>query len=109
MPATRDTETMKPIPAGLMAPEGLSAPQESPVVSGLPVDVTKFKQRRDLCDHLRGEEPYDAERRKFLEENMNKNCAGTDKELESLKLKYKHNEAVLRVLAGYEIRIEGTK
>jgi hypothetical protein len=32
----------------------------------VPADVAKFKDRRDLCDHFRGEEPYDEERRAFL-------------------------------------------
>ena len=60
---------------------------EKEATARLPADVAKFKERRDICDHFRGEEPYDAERRKFLEENLNKYCTGTDKELASLKAK----------------------
>jgi hypothetical protein len=77
--------------------------------SGLPVDVAEYKERRDLCDHFRGEDPYDEERRKFLEENMKKFCVATDKELASLKTKYKKNEAVLKALSGYEDEVEGSK
>lgn len=51
------------------------------VAPGFPEDVTEYKKRRDLCDHFRGEDPYDKERKKFLEENMKKFCVGTDKEL----------------------------
>jgi len=74
--------------------------------SGLPADVVKFKERRDLCDHFRGEEPYDKERKTFLEKNLKRYCTGTDKELASLKTKYKDNEAVLKALGDYEAKIE---
>jgi hypothetical protein len=69
-------------------------------------DVEKFKERRNLCDHFRGEDPYDEERRRFLEENLKKYCAGSDKELASLKAKYKNNKAVMNVLEKYEEKIE---
>ncbi len=75
-------------------------------VSTLPEDVAKFKERRDLCDHFRGEDAYDEERGKFLAESMKKYCTGTDKELTSLKTKYNNNAAILKTLADYEENIE---
>lgn len=72
----------------------------------LPDDVASFKQRRDLCDHFRGEEPYDEQRKKFLERSIMKYCTGTDKELASLKRKYQNRAAVMRVLERYETKIE---
>ena len=69
-------------------------------------DVEKFKERRDLCDHFRGEDPYDEERGKFLEENLKNYCTGTDKELASLNAKYKNNKTVMKVLEKYEEKIE---
>ena len=74
--------------------------------SGLPSKVAEFKERRDLCEHFLGEEPYDEERRIFLEKNIRKYCTGTDKELSSLKEKYKDNKAVLKTLADYDDDIE---
>lgn len=74
--------------------------------SGLPRDVAQFKERRDLCDHFRGEEPYDQERRKFLEENLDKYCRGTDKALRALKIKYNKNKAAMKVLKQYDEKIE---
>jgi hypothetical protein len=53
-----------------MPPLGNTAGRNA--ASGLPADVLKFEERRNLCDHFRGEEPYDKERRKFLEENLRK-------------------------------------
>lgn len=111
-PASRQLRGMaseKSRPAAVMAPQGLAAPQLSSAGQGIPADVAKFKERRDLCDHFRGEEPYDAERRKFLEENMNKYCAGTDRELALLKQKYRGHAAVSRILGVYEVRIEGSE
>jgi hypothetical protein len=79
---------------------------EPTAIKGLPADVTTFKDRRDLCDHFHGEEPYNAERRMYLEESMNKYCTGTDKALASLKGKYRDNTVVLKVLSKYEEAIE---
>lgn len=72
----------------------------------LPPDVRRFVQRRDLCDHFRGEEPYDAERRAFLEARTREFCTGTDAELDSLKRKHKRRREVMERLAEYEVTIE---
>jgi hypothetical protein len=72
----------------------------------LPPDVARFVQRRDLCDHFRGEEPYDAERREFLNKSMREFCIGTDAELATLKRKYKDKSDVMAKLAEYEAAIE---
>ncbi|HZD41479.1 MAG TPA: hypothetical protein VE131_12195 [Terriglobales bacterium] len=90
----------------LVVPSGYTAGQTASV--DLPSDVARFKKRRDICDHFRGEEPYDEERRKFLKENLRKYCSGSDKELASLKKKYSDSIAVLKALAGYEGKIEGS-
>lgn len=73
---------------------------------GLPADVAAFKERRDLCDHFRGEDPYDDERRRFLAERLEKYCPGTDRELAALKAKYRDRDAVQKALAEYEESIE---
>jgi len=72
----------------------------------LPADVARFKERRDLCDHFRGEDPYDRERRRFLTENLKNYCTGTDAELAALKAKYRGDQIVAKVLEKYEERIE---
>jgi hypothetical protein len=72
----------------------------------LPADVMRFTEGRDQCDHFRGEEPYDAERRKFLKERMRSLCTGTDAQLKALKSKYKGKPKVLAKLAEYEPQIE---
>jgi hypothetical protein len=73
----------------------------------LPPDVARFIERRDGCDHFRGEEPYDEERRKFLNRRMLELCVGTDGQLSKLKKKYRANRAVMTKLNEYELQIEG--
>jgi hypothetical protein len=72
----------------------------------LPEDVARFIERRDACDHFRGEEAYDAKRREFLEQQTLKLCVGSDKQLAGLKKKYAGNQAVMRKLDEYEHEIE---
>jgi len=74
--------------------------------SRFPADVERFIERRDLCDHFRGEEPYDRERREFLHQHLAEFCAGSDKQLAELKEKYRGNKAVLEKLDQYEAQIE---
>lgn len=74
----------------------------------LPTDVSSFAEQRDLCDHFRGEDPYDEERRVFLEKNMLELCTGTDVALAKLKSKYINNKQVTSKLNQYEDKIEAT-
>ena len=104
---SQNLKLVLPILLGLfigVVPLGHAAEKEH--VPKLARDVEKFKERRDLCDHVRGEDPYDEERGKFLEENLTKYCTGTDKELTSLKVKYKNDKTVMKVLETYEEKIE---
>lgn len=72
----------------------------------LPSDVARYVERRDQCDHFRGEEPYDVERRKFLVKRVREYCKGTDAQLVALHRKYKTNPKVLATLKEYELNIE---
>ncbi|MBM4262729.1 MAG: hypothetical protein FJ145_15020 [Deltaproteobacteria bacterium] len=74
--------------------------------SELPAEVKQFQESRDLCDHFRGEEGYDAERREFLLKQMKTHCTGTDEKLRALRRKYQSNQAVLEQLKKYEDKIE---
>ena len=73
----------------------------------LPEDVARFIERRDACDHFRGEEAYDAKRREFLEQQTLKLCIGSDRQLAELKRKYGTNKTVMTKLNEYEDQIEG--
>ena len=75
-------------------------------VEGLPADVAAFLKQRDLCDHFRGEEPYDEQRRKFLEKNIIEYCTGTDSKLANLREKYRMNPVVMDRLSVSEEDVE---
>jgi len=72
-----------------------------------PQEVTSFMVDRDGCDHFRGEEPYDAERRAYIAENIAELCSGTDAKLATLRRRYAGDRSVTAALRGYEDRIEG--
>lgn len=78
----------------------------APAASPQPADVAAFVERRELCDHFRGEEPYDAERREFIGKNIAALCPGSDAALAALRRKYAGNRQVTDRLSRFELRIE---
>gem|GEM_PF-792362 len=74
-----------------------------------PADVQRFIQRRDACDHFRGEDPYDEERRKFLQQKMAEFCIGTDQELSRLKTRYRNDKKITAKLNEYEQQVEPSR
>ena len=71
-----------------------------------PREVTEFMVARDGCDHFRGEEPYDAERRAYIAENIAELCRGTDSKLAMLRRRYAGDSSVLAALKPYDDHIE---
>jgi hypothetical protein len=72
----------------------------------LPSDVQAFIEKREECDHWRGEEPYDEARREEINAGTNKTCTGTDAALAAMKRKYESNVAVTKRLADFDSVIE---
>lgn len=102
-----DVAIWRPMRRELLALAGIFLTWPAIAQPGVPEDVTRFIERRDACEHFRGEAPYDAERRQFLEQQTLKFCAGTDKELAQLRSKYRGNHTVTTKLDEYEAEIEG--
>ena len=77
----------------------------------LPGDVQRFVDRREGCDHMRGEIPDPGEKQRMKEVNreIRKLCTGTDKELARLKQKYTANSTVMQALSEFEPDIEATE
>jgi hypothetical protein len=71
-----------------------------------PKDVQAFLDRRESCDHWRGEDGYDEERQKDINWAVCQSCTGTDVELARLKSKYRRDALVAKALADFEPRIE---
>ncbi len=71
----------------------------------LPRDVQRFVDRREGCDHMRGE----VDRANELSREIRKLCGGTDKEMAQLKLKYAANSTIMQVLDQFEPGIEAAE
>lgn len=78
--------------------EAMGSEESVPAVPG---EVVSFVERRDLCEHSRGEEPYDEERRRFVEERLRESCSGIDAELIHLLETYRGHPAALALLSDY--------
>jgi len=76
--------------------------------TSLPDDVLRFVDRRDTCDHFRGEpiDPPDPERLREVLTMLSEYCTGTDVQLAELRARYHANSAVLTRLSEYETVIE---
>lgn len=77
-----------------------------------PLDVAKYIERREVCEHFR-QEPWpegtsldEKERRKFLAAQLDRYCTNSDRLLRELKGRYKDNQSVLNRLKEYEATIE---
>jgi len=81
-------------------------------IRNLPADVKSFVDRRDGCDHFRGEpwdtgdDPIKKERREFIFEKLKELCTGTDNQLKELREKYREDEVLINLLEKYESKIE---
>ncbi|MDX2028626.1 MAG: hypothetical protein SFW62_08320 [Alphaproteobacteria bacterium] len=65
----------------------------------LPQDVADFIDRQTLCNHWAGEEPYDKERAKQIEDGMrNARCDALDKDEQVLRDKYSKTPSVIEAL-----------
>jgi hypothetical protein len=85
----------------------LPASDADATVEPFPREVTAFMVDRDSCDHFRGEQSYDAERRAYIAENVAELCTGSDARLALLRRRYATDPAVMAALKSYDDRIEG--
>lgn len=82
-----------------------------PASEPLPGDVQRFIDRREGCDHMRGEMPTPGGKRwmRQMRQEIKKLCEGTDEELARLKKKYAMKKSVLRRLDEFEPGIEAAR
>lgn len=100
------SESPSPTPTPTPSPSPSEAMTMVDPATGLPADVTAFKEKRDACEHWMGEEGTDEDRQQEIADGIAENCTGTDAALTALKEKYAGNDAVQRALADYESEIE---
>ncbi|WP_018609612.1 hypothetical protein [Uliginosibacterium gangwonense] len=72
----------------------------------MPKEVQTFIQRRDTCDHFRGEEGYSKARQALINRRLHQYCTGTDAQLARLKRKYAGNPEIIEKMDAYEATIE---
>lgn len=92
--------------AAAPAPVEQSNVTNAKAAAATPDDIGTFIVRREQCDHFRGEEGYDEERRRFLAKNLESTCKGTDAELAELKRKYASRDDLTKRLSEFESTIE---
>ena len=80
-----------------------AAPQPS---APWPKDVAQYLERREMCDHWRGEPAYDDDRRAQIRWGMCQSCPGSDAGLARLKRKYSSDAQVMAKLDELEPDIE---
>ena len=80
----------------------VDAPTMVPAEAKLPDDVAALTERIAQCEHFAGEEAYDAERGKFLREQVAASCTGNAAALARLRKKYAADPATAGHLKGLE-------
>lgn len=76
------------------------------ITKALPEDVRFFMDKRERCDHFRGEDTYDENRAKEIQNQLTLFCRGTDVRLAGLKRRYQGRPDIMRALAAYDEKIE---
>lgn len=102
-PSPKVTVRAQPAPLGSL---DLPPSPDAAQVTAFPHEVTSFMVDRDSCDHFRGEEPTDGERRAFLTESIAALCNGTDAKLALLRKRYAADPSVIAALRSYDSHIE---
>lgn len=102
-PSPEVTVRAQPAPLGSL---DLPPSPDAAQVTAFPQEVTSFMVDRDSCDHFRGEQPTDGERRVFLTESIAELCTGTDARLALLRKRYADDPSVMAALRGYDRHIE---
>lgn len=103
LPSPEVTVRAQPAPLGSL---DLPPSPDAAQATAFPQEVTSFMVDRDSCDHFRGEEPTDGERRAFLAESISELCTGTDAKLALLRKRYADDPSVIAALQGYDSHIE---
>lgn len=78
-PASEPADPPAPADAPASAPAAAA-----PAAATLPADMQAQAEHAELCEHFAGEEPYDAARRKQIEDAIEANCIPLEAALPAL-------------------------
>ncbi|WP_332809076.1 hypothetical protein [Stenotrophomonas sp.] len=76
-------------------PGVIGDPDDHRIYCAMPADVRAFIERENTCQHFAGEEPYDAQRRKELEDAMDEVCSDRERRFAALYATH-HDDCVIR-------------
>ena len=93
-------------PSAVPAPAAPTADAAAAAV-GLPADVEAQRRNAETCEHFAGEEPYDAERRRQIEQGLADSCGPLKAALPGLKAKHAGDPAVDAMLADWDELVRG--
>jgi hypothetical protein len=99
-PAEPADATPQTAPPPASAPAEPAAPAEAaaPAASALPADMQAAAENFEMCEHWAGEEPYDAGRRKEIEDGITASCGPLKAALPGLKARYGSDPAMKTLL-----------
>ncbi|HGM5046024.1 TPA: hypothetical protein ACKPZV_004428 [Stenotrophomonas maltophilia] len=92
--------------AGCPVPGDVYDVDDVRIYCAMPADVQAFLARENTCQHFAGEEPYDDERRRELEEASAKYCEGREKIFTDLVARHRGDCAVRAALIGINTRYD---
>ena len=100
-PAEPAAAPAEPAPATVPNAAAPAAPTAE-AASALPADVAALQAQFETCEHFAGEEPYDADRKKQIEDAIEANCKPVKAATPAIKAKYADNPAVMAVVKNWE-------
>ncbi|EMT5438236.1 hypothetical protein WMR10_003843 [Stenotrophomonas maltophilia] len=96
--------------AGCPVPEDVYDVEDVRIYCTMPADVQAFLARENTCQHFAGEEPYDDERRRELEEASAKYCEGREKIFTDLVARHRGDcairDALIAINGRYDLVFE---
>lgn len=89
--------------AMMTAAFGAAADTLEKLTRGQPKDFVKFAKRLEICNHMGGEEPYDAARNREISATLTKfRCDTIEADQEKLLKKYGNNPNMVRIVKKIE-------
>lgn len=84
-----------------LPPADVSEPAAASAASTLPSDLQAAADNFEMCEHWAGEEPYDPERRKQIEDGVDDSCGPLKAALPALDAKYGADERYKAMLTAW--------
>ncbi|WP_295574082.1 hypothetical protein [Stenotrophomonas maltophilia] len=92
--------------AGCPVPADVHDVEDVRIYCTMPDDVQAFLARENTCQHFAGEEPYDDERRRELEDASAQYCEGREQNFTDLVARHRDDCAIRQALIGINGRYD---